>query len=525
MQAQLVKTLIENPALFSTSKLEVKETHISWVLITDEFVYKIKKAVNFGFLNFETLQDRKKYCELEIELNRNMGADFYEKVVSISGDANNPLIDDNSNPIEYAVKMRKFDATQELSYLEQKDQLSAIHILQLMQKLADWHAKAPVITEKNGGLLGTPNEVEKPVLDNFDLILNNIDDKQAIADVELIKNWAKQVFDKNLDLLQKRYDTGMVRSCHGDLHLANVVVYQEQVTPFDCIEFNLEFRYIDVINDLAFLLMDLDAKNRMALSNLALNRYLELTGDYQSLPLLNYYKSYRAMVRAKVNLLQMMQAQTQTAKDEAYQNFLQYVNLAKSYTLTKIPHLILISGVSGSGKSTLAGKITKANGALHLSSDIERKRLFGLKENESSQSATNGGIYTKKANIETYAKLEEFANLLLKNGFSVVLDATFMKIEHRERFVNLAKNLGLLYLLIGFDIDSQESKNKLFARIEARMQEKDKISEANTEVLQRQLANYERFTQEELQKGIVLEVGAEKALADVLHLINKLGIN
>lgn len=519
MQTELIKTLIENPHLLESKKLEVKETHISWVLIGDKFAYKIKKAVNFGFLDFEDLQSRKKYCELELKLNKDMGASFYEEVISISGDAQNPLIYENLAPIEYALKMKKFDGAKELSYLEQKGELSATHILELVQKLVDWHLKAPIITKATGAY-GTPKEVKKPVLENFDFILNNIDDEKTIATVNSIADWAQEVFTANLNLLAQRYADGMIKSCHGDLHLANVVIYQGQVMPFDCIEFNLEFRYIDVINDLAFLLMDLDAKKRVALSNLALNRYLELTGDYKALPLLNYYKSYRAMVRAKVNLLELIHLQDEAKKQEAEENFLAYIALAKSYTFTKIPYLVLITGVSGSGKSTLAAKISKASGALHLNSDIVRKRLFGLKEKDSSNSLLGAGIYTKEANIKTYKKLEESAFIALKSGFSVILDATFLKRAHRQTFIDIAKNLGLNYLLIGFE----QNKKLLKARIDERISAGNSISEANSSLLENQLAIYESFSDIESRQAILLKLEEQEPVQRVLKLIKNLQV-
>lgn len=519
MQAELIKTLIENPHLLKSKELEVKETHISWVLIGDKFAYKIKKAVNFGFLDFEDLQSRKKYCELELKLNKDMGASFYEEVINISGDAQNPLIDDNSAPIEYALKMKKFDTSLELSYLEQKGELSATHILELVQKLVDWHLKAPIITKATGAY-GTPKEVEKPVLENFDFILSNIDDKKNIADVNSIAEWAQGIFKANLNLLKQRYNGGMIKNCHGDLHLANVVIYQGQVMPFDCIEFNLEFRYIDVINDLAFLLMDLDAKKQVALSNLALNRYLQLSGDYQALPLLNYYKSYRAMVRAKVNLLDFIHSQDEAKKQQAKDNFLDYINLAKSYTFTKIPYLVLITGVSGSGKSTLATKIAQASGALHLNSDVVRKKLFGLKEKDSSKSLLGAGIYTKEANIKTYKKLEDISFLALKNGISVILDATFLKRDHRQTFIDIANNLGLNYLLIGFE----KNEKLLKARIDERVVNGDSISEADFSVLKKQLKIYQNFDEIELEQGILLKLDEKDPLKKVLNIIKKLSV-
>lgn len=517
MQEILVKTLLANPQILSSTKLELKETHISWILIGDEFVYKIKKAVDFGFLNFTNLLDRKKYCQLEVELNTQMGASFYLNSLPIYGKPDEPTLKEIGTPIEYCVKMKKFNEKYELSFLEQKDELSASHILELVEKLANWHSKAPII-EKATGAYGTPDEVKSPVMDNFSLISNATNDAEILEKLTFVENWAESVFSENKELFQQRYEQGMIKSCHGDLHLANVVIYEGEVMPFDCIEFNLEFRYIDVINDLAFLLMDLDAKNRVALSNLALSRYLEITGDYQALPLVDYYKSYRAMVRAKVNFIQMQQTKNAKDKAQAQQNFLDYLDLAKNYTEKRKSFVAIVSGVSGSGKSTLSFEIAKKTGALRISSDTERKRLFGLKEQEVSNSKINDGIYTKEANAKTYKKLQEITELCIKNHYNIILDATFLKINHRKNIIEIAEKLKVDYFLIGFKINEDILKE----RIKKRLQSKDFRSEANLEVLQRQLEVYEPFTKDELKRGILLDLTDKQSAEKVFEFIKNL---
>lgn len=522
MNEALVQAL-KNPESYPhpVDEVLVRETHISWVFLAGEFAYKLKKPVNFGFLDYSSLEKRKHFCELELKLNQRLAPEFYLNVLPLSGSAAKPSFDDASEPFEYLLKMRRFDDSQLLNALQQRGELKEEHLLQLAEQLAGFHGKlAPGLPPND---LGTPEAVWFPAQQNFDQIRDLLDDEASLKQLKLLEDWSKDTFSRFESTIAQRLADGFVRECHGDLHLGNTTLWQGKVVAFDCIEFNDAFRWCDVISDLAFLIMDLEDRGLKQMAQVTLNHYLEQTGDYEGLELLCFYKVYRALVRAKVNLFRLAQpGLDEEDKATVMRQYRSYTDLAESYTDFNSPYLLITHGFSGSGKSTLTTGVVRELGGIRIRSDVERKRLFGLKPEESSQSnELTGGIYTPEATEQTYTRLSKLANSVLRSCFPVTLDATNLKKSQRDQLHVVAENLGLPSLIISLTADEATLRRRLTKRI----QEGEKVAEADLLVLEHQLANHDPLTTEELTRAVTVDTDTPaasqmlvKLIRDYLHL-------
>ena len=515
MSELLVQTLRKTaPFPHSSEEIQLRETHISWVLLTGDFAYKIKKPVDFGFLDYSTLEKRKHFCELEISLNQRLAPDFYLELIPLSGSPEAPRIGDDSDPFEYVIKMRQFDDTLLLNALQQRGELTEAHLLQLAQKLADFHTAISGQSVPEG--LGTPEAIWEPAQQNFDQIRPLLTDEAALTQLKRLEDWSKDTFERLTTVMTERLTQGFVRECHGDLHLGNTTLWQGEVVPFDCIEFNPAFRWCDVISDLAFLLMDLEDRGLKKMAHLTLNHYLEQTGDYAGLQLLCFYKVYRALVRAKVNLFRLGQPGLDDEDKAAIlRQYRSYTDLAESYTDFYPPYLLLTYGVSGSGKSTLTQQVVKELGGIRIRSDVERKRLFGLKATDLSHSALNDQIYSREATEQTYQRLTELSDLALRACFPVTLDATNLKRSQRERLGKVAEDLGLAYLIVALKADEQTLRRRLAKRKKAGEQ----VAEADEAVLDQQLTTLEPLQEDELLHSVQVDTDAPGASQTLVRLI------
>lgn len=501
-----IKNLLK-PEMYDhpVDSIELVETHISWVLLTGQFAYKIKKPVNFGFLDFSTLDKRKLYCEEELRLNRRLAPDLYLEVVSIFGSEDNPVLKGQGPAIEYAVKMRQFPQSSQLDRLLEAGGLDSSIIDKLAAKVAYFHLSNKSAEMHSG--FGDLEHIREPVLENFKHIRASINDSNIEPMVYMLESWSKQQLDELADAIRQRKQQGFVRECHGDMHLRNIALWDDDVIIFDCIEFNPNFYWIDVISEIAFLIMDLEDRNQSPLAQRFLNSYLEITGDYEGVRLLRFYKVYRAMVRAKVDALRTSQEQPGSLEyKQTVEDFLQYLNLAERYTFITKPCLLINHGLSGSGKTFATRKILKAFPAIHIRSDIERKRLYQQDEDRDAFDGVNQGIYTPEATRRTYGRLVEIAQILLASGYSVVIDAANLKLEQRQLFVELAKGLHSPYLFLNFHAPLETLKK----RIRQRAQLGHDASDATLEILEHQLETHEQLTEEE--KPFVIDVNTEHAI-------------
>lgn len=468
------------------------QTHISWVFLTGTYAYKVKKPMDFGFLNFTELSQRKHFCEEEIRLNKRLADQVYLETVRITGTETAPVLNGEGEAIEYAVKMRQFDQSDLVDGVLRAGKLQAQHIDDIADQAAHFHQTIQISDQQSP--CGTADIVNAPVIQNFEQLDPLISDITAREQLERLTVWSEQEFTKIKPALEQRKKDGFIRECHGDMHLGNMALINGQITIFDGIEFNEEFRWIDVMSEVAFLFMDLFDRKAEAYAYRFLNRYLEHTGDYEGIPLLRFYLVYRAMVRAKIASFTLLTPNLSEAdKQKTLQQYMSYTNLAENFT--KVPELTLsiTYGVSGSGKTTISQKLLEENGLIRLRSDVERKRLFHLSATDNSSSSVDSGIYTEEASTKTYQQLEKFSKIILIAGFSVIVDATFLKRINRQPFQALATELSAEFSIIECSSDVTELKR----RIEERSKDQQNASEADIRVLEKQLSQLTPLAEDE----------------------------
>lgn len=516
MDATFIESL-KNPALYPhpVNRFEVLETHISWVLLTGPYAYKIKKPVNFGFLDFSTLDKRKFCCEEEIRLNQRLAPELYLGLVPIYGSCTHPSFEAKGAPIEYAVKMVQFDQSSLLTNVLERRELTPKIIDELADVIASFYQKIPPADMDTP--YGSPEAVLYPVIHNFTSIEPLLTDPKDKTELAKQKTWAIQKHQSLSSLLEKRKSRGYIRECHGDIHLGNIVWSEGKVTlfdsiEFDCIEFNKPYHWIDVISDLAFLMMDLQSRNLPEYANQLLNRYLEQTGDYEALPLLPFYAAYRAMVRAKVSILRL--DQPGLGKEEQkniHKRYCDYVKLAEVYTTPRKGHLIIMQGISGSGKSICSSWLAGKLDAIRLRSDVERKRLFGLTRNANSEKE-GLVLYTQETSAKTFKKIADYTTYLCQQDFGVIVDATFLKKADRMSFHTLANKLTIPFHIVECATLKTQAEEWLIERL----QNATDPSEATPEVLENQSMSVEPISTEEAPFTITIkemnEAGWEKAL-------------
>lgn len=493
-------------------RVELIETHISWVFLTRDFAWKIKKPVSFDFLDFSTLEQRKQFCDKELKLNRRTASALYLSVVPICGTFAHPIIDGSAEPIEFAVKMRRFDDAGLLSRLAMEKRLSPVLIDQLAETIAEFHSRIP--QAGSGSAFGQPADICQDALDNFSTIeqLANGDALHE-ASVRHLKDWTIKEGARIDSVLAQRRAAGFVRECHGDLHLRNIVQIDGKPCLFDCIEFNAEFRWIDVISEVAFLVMDLEEHDEEESARRLLNRYLERTGDYEGVQVLRYYLVYRAMVRAKVDMIRLHDRTQSAAQRRVLLNeFGNYLSIADHDAERDPPTLSIMHGLSGSGKTTMSQRIIEHSPSIRIRSDIERKRLHGIGETDHVTGAMAERLYSPHATRRTYARLSSLATTVIEAGFSVVVDATFLRAEERNLFRNLARNLDVPYRIVA----CRASEEELMTRVASRATNGQDASDAGVSVLRNQLKIETGINEEPAGELIVVDTASESSVAEAL---------
>lgn len=490
--SQSLLAALQNPAIYAhpVDNFQIIETHISWVLLTGPFAYKIKKPVNFGFLDFSDLAARKHFCHEEIRLNQRLTEDLYLDVVPITGSTEAPQLDGEGPVIEYAIKMRQFPQSQLLGEIQARGELSTDHIDALAQQIASFHLNAPHVSLEHP--LGTPAAVIAPMRQNFEQIRPLLEDPADLLQLDALEAWTNSSYMRLKPLLAQRKAEGFIRECHGDIHLGNATQIDGRVVLFDCIEFNEPFRLIDVTADSAFLVMDLEARGLKSLARRFISTWLELTGDYTALPLLNFYTAYRAMVRGKVSLFGLGHAQDAAQRAEILCQYRRYADLAESYSHIPSCYLAITHGVSAVGKSHVAMRLVEELGAIRLRSDVQRKRLFDT-PTDTSVPALNAGLYSAQASATTYAHLHELATSVLQAGFPVVIDATYLKHQQREAASQVAQATGAPFMIL----DCQAPDEVIAARLIARQNADTDPSDATLEVIQAQQTGREPLSDAE----------------------------
>jgi aminoglycoside phosphotransferase family enzyme/predicted kinase len=482
----------------------LRETHISWVILAGGFAYKIKKPVNFGFLDFSTLALRRHFCEQELALNRRFAPELYLAVVAVTDDGAGPRFEGNGPVIDYAVKMRRFDEALLLDNIAARGELDRSLVRALAREIAHQQDQAPVCHPGPGGdSPGSPAVLRAAMVQNFAQVRNYRLGPGQLDTLLAVEQWTLRRYGELLPRLDQRAAQGMVIDGHGDAHLGNIALVGGAVRLFDCIEFNPSLRIIDSIGEIALLCMDLEARGHGGESHCLLADYLEYRGDYAGLALLNLYRCYFAMVRAKVALLREPADREAIEDTAAYSDFHRYLMLAASYCDQPATFLAITHGVSGSGKSTVADKLVAASGALRIRSDVERKRLFGLAPEQRSDPADEQRLYSSAMSQQTFERLEQLALLALDAGFAVIVDATFLHRRTRDTFRQLAGRLDLPFAII----DCSAPPDQLRQRLVAREQHAHDASEAGVRVMENQLAVDQPLAGAELAYRVAADSG------------------
>lgn len=504
---------LQNKSLYdhAVDEFQVLETHISWVLLTGPYAYKLKKHVDLGFVNFSTSALREKYCQEELRLNRRLAPELYLDVIPITGTESAPQLHGEGEIIDYAVRMVQFPQGKLLSQAITQGDLSVEHIDLLAQEVAEFHASIETTDENSER--GTPKKIMVPVEENFQHLKKQFaSDKTIMETVELIQRENENWHQEHKALLARRKSQGFIRDCHGDMHLGNMILSEKGVTIFDCLEFNAELRWVDVMSEVAFVVMDLEDRGRSDYAVRFLNRYLEITGDYAGVPLLRFYLSYRAMVRAKVAALRInRQRSGHEGTAQIYAEFQSYLELAKNYVLRTKPLLMLAHGVSGSGKSYGSSLLLEGMKAIRVRSDVERKRIQGEYQLAKTE------LYSQEVTERTYQQLSKLAQMILKAGWTVIVDATTLKAWQRSLFRELAKSLQVPFLLLNFSAD----RKVLESRIVDRQSSKVDPSDATIEVLAHQLEEVEPLSEVEQSVAVSIPADQEWSTEMLVQLVRK----
>ena len=426
--------------------MDFVETHISWLFFTGRFVYKIKKPVDFGFLDFTSLEKRRHFCLEEVRLNRRLSPDVYLGVVGIWEEGGRYAMHETGRIVEYAVKMRQLPDDRWLSGLLQRGEASPSLMRRIARRIAAFHAAAA------GGepapRVGGIDTVRANTQENFTQTRDQVGVTVAQETWDRVKAYTDAFLDARSELFARREREGRIRDCHGDLH-ADQICVENGIAFIDCIEFNERFRFSDVAADIAFAAMDVDYHGRPDLSAELLREYVAASGDAGALNVLGFYKCYRAFTRGKVRGFRLRQPGLSDPERHAIvDQASRYFDLANRYAQLPGPLVIVISGLMGTGKSSLARALGPRLGAEVLASDIVRKELAGIRPEEPRLEAWAEGIYGDEFTRRTYRELHTRAAERLREGRIVILDASYREAACRAGARDTARANGAPFLLL-----------------------------------------------------------------------------
>lgn len=514
MDEEALKAL-SDPKTYGPNVKEVRllETHSSWVFLTGEFAYKIKKPVNFGFLDYSTLEKRKFFCEEEIRLNRLWAPEIYLGIVAIKRDVGKVKLDGEGNVIDYAVKMRELPQSSMMTELLRQGKVRFATVAEIARIVADFHSRAETSQEieRYGGL--------EAVKFNWD---ENFEQTEAFKNItipsdvfEEIKTNVSKFIESKRELFLKRIEDQRIRRCHGDLHCGNIFI-TDKIYVFDCIEFNMRFSCQDVASEVAFLAMDLDFHGCKDLSDHFVEQYIQKSGDVELLSFLDFYKCYRAYVRGKVTSFRLSDPGMGEEEEERARRMAKsYFDLAHHYakSLFEEPRLVIISGLPGVGKSYIAERLARRWNWLHLRTDFIRKELAGLSIEEHYYGDMK--LYSPQMSLKTYKEMMRRAELYLRMGKSCILDATFNRREPREEAFQLAKRLNIKAHYIHFICPEEV----VLQRLQKRSGEVS-ASDATPEVYFKMKEDFEPFEQYKPQLIIDTTEDSEAILESLEALIS-----
>lgn len=495
METKTLIDVLSRPEAYphETPRVEVLQTHISVLFFAGERVYKVKKPVDLGFVDYTSLERRRHFCEDEVRLNRRMTDRVHLGVVPIVRDAAGSVrVGGEGTVIEWAVEMVRLDPARMLDALLDAGEIDNEKMDALASLLVEFHARAA--TGEGVDEHGTPDAVRSLVLENLDEIARFVATEQGATDLGLatlterthrfLRRRSRALLDEHAELLARRVEEGRIRDGHGDLHAGNICFGAEGIDVYDCIGFSRRFRCSDVACDLAFLLMDLDFRGYAGFAGYLAHRYVELAEDPELPRLLRFYKGYRAAVRGKVASLTAVDPDLEAEKrSEKRLLAMRYFHLAAAYELP--PALVLMCGLPACGKSWLAKRIAEPFHAVLLQSDVRRKILSGLPP--AAGAGYGAGLYSPERKEETYASLLEMAVEALRHERTVVVDATFSRREWRAPVLQAAAELGRPC----FVVHVSAPERTILERLAARAHDSRTTSDADAAVYQRAKQEFE----------------------------------
>jgi len=477
---------LRDPAVYPhpTATIRLIETHISWVFLTGPFVYKLKKPLDFGFLDYTSLAKRRRFCEEEIRVSGRFAPELYVAAVPITGTPAEPRMAGDGPAIEWAVKLVQFDEADRLDARFAAGRLTGSDCERLGAAIAAVEEGLAVATPAEAW--GSAGSVCEAVAINLGQLRDRRPD--AADRVGRIETWLFARLAARAEVIECRRAKGRVRECHGDLHLANLVLHSGRMTAFDAIEFSPSLRWIDVANDVAFLVMDLESRDRPDLAAIVRSSWMEAADDHAAAVVLPVYEVYRAVVRAAVAALRSDGTAARAESDR-------YLELAERLMRPRRPVLYATCGVSGSGKTTLAAGLVAAAHAVRLRSDVERKRLAGLRPTDRPVNEPDEArLYDPALTRRVYRRLAELAEALLEAGSSVVVDAACLRRWQRGELATVARKTGVPLVWLACD----QPEEVVLGRVAARLIAGGDASDASVEIVRRQLKVREPITDDEL---------------------------
>ena len=487
-----------------SARVELVETHVSYLFLTGSYVYKVKKPVDYGFLDFTSLEQRRHFCHQEVLLNRRLSPEVYLGVVEVRRDGDSYAVEGPGETVEYAVQMRQLPRAQAMSELLRTRSLKTAQLRQVAERVHSFHQAAetgPHITA-----LGGLETVRNNVLENFAQTERYISQTVSRRDFRRTLAYSQAFLAERENVFAQRAEAGRIRDGHGDLHSAQIFL-DSDVAIIDCIEFNERFRYGDVASDLAFLAMDLDYYKRDDMSRALVDAYIEASGDRELEEVLDFYKCYRAWVRGKVTSFRLDDPSlSPQAKRSLADEARRYFRLASRYARPSGPVLLLTAGLVGTGKSSLARDLAGPLEAEILTSDVIRKEMAGIPVTERQFAPWGTGLYTEESIEETYSELHRRAQASLQGGRAVVLDASYRKRSWREAALGIARRANVPALVLECTAPEEDVR----ARLERRLRRRRVSSDGRWEIYVQQKASYEPITELSASEHLIIDTASPR---------------